>query len=113
MDCVLDIWLRLQQVLFFVLVLHIERLDFEEFLNLLRKVDNQVVLKLLFHELSNGTFNLLVVSSNLFLVLVIIIEDFDKLSFRFVEGFLRQVHQVLGVVLVLAAANLYNEDAHG
>ena len=110
MDCVLDIWLRLQQVLFFVLVLHIERLDFEEFLNLLRKVDNQVVLKLLFHELSNGTFNLLVVSSNLFLVLVIIIEDFDKLSFRFVEGLLRQV---LGVILVLAAANLNNEDAHG
>jgi fucose 4-O-acetylase-like acetyltransferase len=113
MDCVLDIWLRLQQVLFFVLVLHIERLDFEEFLNLLRKVDNQVVLKLLFHELSNGAFNLLVVSSNLFLVLVIIIEDFDKLSLRRVEGLLRQVHQVLGVVLVLAAANLNNEDAHG
>jgi hypothetical protein len=108
MDCVLDIWLRLQQVLLFVLVLHIERLDFEEFLNLLRKVDNQVVLKLLFHELSNGTFNLLVFSSNLFLVLVIIIEDFDKLPLRFVEGFLRQVHQVLGVVLILAAANLYN-----
>jgi hypothetical protein len=113
MDCVLDIWLRLQQVLFFVLVLHIERLDFEEFLNLLRKVDYQIVLKLLFHELSNGTFNLLVVGSNLFLVLVIIIEDFDKLSLRCVEGFLRQVHQVLGVILVLAAANLYNEDAHG
>ena len=113
MDCVLDIWLRLQQVLFFVLVLHIERLDFEEFLNLLRKVDNQVVLKLLFHELSNGTFNLLVVSSNLFLVLVIIIEDFDKLSFRLIKRLLRQVHQVLGVILVLAAANLNNEDAHG
>jgi hypothetical protein len=106
MDCV---WLRLQQVLLFVLVLlHVERLDFEEFLNLLRKVDNQVVLKLLFHELSNGTFNLLVVGSNLFLVLVIIIEDFDKLSFRFVKRLLRQVHQVLGVILVLAAANLYN-----
>ena len=113
MDCVLDIWLRLQQVLLFVLVLHIERLDFEEFLNLLRKVDNQVVLKLLFHELSNGTFNLLVVSSNLFLVLVIIIEDFDKLSFRLIKRLLRQVHQVLGVVLILAAANLNNEDAHG
>ena len=104
MDCV---WLRLQQVLLFVLVLllHIERLNFEEFLNLLRKVDNQVVLELLFHELSNGTFNLLVVGSNLFLV---IIEDFDKLPLRRVEGFLRQVHQVLGVVLILAAANLYN-----
>ena len=111
MDCV---WLRLQKVLFFVLVLlHIERLDFEEFLNLLREVGDQVVLELLFHKLSNGTFNLLVVSSNLFLVLVIIIEDFDKLPLRRVEGFLRQVHQVLGVILVLAAANLYNEDAHG
>ena len=111
MDCV---WLRLQKVLFFVLVLlHIERLDFEEFLNLLREVGDQVVLELLFHKLSDGTFNLLVVSSNLFLVLVIIIEDFDKLPLRRVEGFLRQVHQVLGVILVLAAANLYNEDAHG
>ena len=108
MDCV---WLRF--LLFVLVLLHIERLDFEEFLYLLRKVDNQVVLKLLFHELSDGTFNLLVVGSNLFLVLVIIIEDFDKLPLRCVEGFLRQVHQVLGVILILAAANLYNEDAHG
>ena len=92
MDCVLDIWLRLQQVLLFVLVLHVEGLDFEEFLNLLRQVDNQVVLELLFHELSDGPFNLLVVGSNLLLVLIIIIEDFDKLSFRLIEGFLRQLH---------------------
>ena len=92
MDCVLDIWLRLQKVLLFVLVLHIEGLDFEEFLNLLREVGDQVVLELLFHELSNGAFNLLVVSSNLILVLVIIIEDFDKLPLRLIECLLRQLH---------------------
>ncbi len=38
MDCMLDIWLRLQQVALFVLVLHVEGLDFEEFLYLLREV---------------------------------------------------------------------------
>jgi len=92
MDCVLDIWLRLQQVLLFVLVLHVEGLDFEEFLNLLREVGDQVVLELLFHELSDGPFNLQVVGSNLLLVLVIIIEHFDKLPLRLIEGFLRQLH---------------------
>jgi hypothetical protein len=88
----LDIWLRLQQVLLFVLVFHVKGLDFKEFLDLLREVNNQVVLKLLFHELSNRAFDLLVVCSNLFLVLVIIIEDLNKLPLRFVKGLLRQHH---------------------
>jgi hypothetical protein len=88
----LDIWLRLQQVLLFVLVFHVKGLDFKEFLDLLREVNNQVVLKLLFHELSNRAFDLLVVCSNLFLVLVIIIEDLNKLPLRFVKGLLRQLH---------------------
>ena len=92
MDCVLDIWLRLQQVLLFVLVLHVEGLDFEEFLNLLREVDDQVVLELLFHELSDGPFNLQVVGSNLLLVLVIIIEHFNKLPLRLIKCLLRQLH---------------------
>jgi hypothetical protein len=88
----LDIWLRLQQVLLFVLVFHVKGLDFKEFLDLLREVNDQVVLKLLFHELSDRTFDLQVVCSNLFLVLVIIVEDLNKLPLRFVKGLLRQLH---------------------
>ena len=92
MDCVLDIWLRLLQVLLFLLVFHVEGLDFKEFLDLLREVNDQVVLELLFHELSDRTFDLLVVRCNLFLVLIIIIEDLDKLPLRFIKGLLRQLH---------------------
>ena len=92
MDCVLDIWLRLRQVLLFLLVFHVEGLDFKEFLDLLREVNDQVVLELLSHELSYRTFDLLVVCCNLFLVLVIIIEDLNKLPLRFVKGLLRQLH---------------------
>jgi hypothetical protein len=88
----LDIWLRLQQVLLFVLVFHVKGLDFKEFLDLLWEVNDQVVLKLLLHELSNRTFDLQVVCSNLFLVLVIIVEDLNKLPLRFVKGLLRQLH---------------------
>ena len=92
MDCVLDIWLRLLQVLLFLLVFHVEGLDFKEFLNLLREINDQVVLELLFHELSDRTFNLLVVCCDLFLVLIIIIEDLNKLPLRFIKGLLRQLH---------------------
>lgn len=88
----LDIWFRLQQIILFVLVFHVERLDFKEFLDLLREINYQVVLKLLFHELSYRAFNLLVVGCNLFLILVIIIEDLYKLPLSFIKGLLRQLH---------------------
>ena len=88
----LDIWFRLQQIILFVLVFHVERLDFKEFLDLLREINYQVVLKLLFHELSNRAFNLLIVGCNLFLILVIIIEDLYKLPLSFIKGLLRQRH---------------------
>ena len=88
----LDIWFRLQQIILFVLVFHVERLDFKEFLDLLREINYQVVLKLLFHELSYRAFNLLVVSCNLFLILVIKIEDLYKLPLSFIKGLLRQLH---------------------
>ena len=92
MDSMLDIWFRLQQIILFVLVFHVERLDFKEFLDLLREINYQVVLKLLFHELSNRAFNLLIVGCNLFLILVIIIEDLYKLPLSFIKGLLRQRH---------------------
>ncbi len=70
------------------------------------------MLELLFHELSDRTFDLLIVGCNLFLVLVIIVENFNKLPFSFIEGLLRQLHQVFCVILVLVATNLYNEDTN-
>ena len=81
--------LFLQQALFLFLVLHVERLYFEELLDLRGQIYDQVVLEFLLHELRDRAGKLGILGGDPLLVLMFIVKHLNKLTLSLIKSLLR------------------------